>query len=110
MMHVTFAGKSLLMGDDAAEVLLAYATALAARGQADQVVIRAIGGDGNEVDVHMLLNAGTIIASESTNSTANAPDNRANVTDIRRRLGRLTAGIGPGAFPLSADVEWIDEL
>jgi hypothetical protein len=110
MMHVTFADKSLLMGDDAAEILLEYATALAASGQADQVMLRAIGGDGNEVEVHMLLNAGTIIASESTNSTTNAPDNRDNVTDIRRRLGRLTAGIGPGAFPYSADHEWLDEL
>jgi hypothetical protein len=110
MMHVTFADKSLLMGDDAAEALLAYATALAASSQADQVMLRAIGPDGNEVDVHMLLNAGTVIASESTNSTANSPDNRDNVTDIRRRLGRLAAGIGPGAFPLSPDREWIDEF
>ena len=110
MMHVTFADKSLLMGDDAAEVLLAYATALARAGEADQVTVRAIGGDGNEVDVHMLLNAGTIIASESTNSAVDAPDNRDNVTDIRRRLGRLTAGISPAVFSLPPDLEWTDDL
>jgi hypothetical protein len=111
MMHVTFADKSLLIGDEIAELLLEYATAIADRGRADQVTIRAIGSDGNEVDVHLLLDSGTIIAAESTNSTANPPDNRDNIEDIRRRIDRL---VTPPSLHESAvqigDRQWLDEF
>ncbi len=94
-MHVTFADKSLLLGDDAAHAVLDYATALADRGRADQVTVRAIGEDGNEVEVSMVLDAGTIIAAETTNATIEAPDNAFVVADLRRRLGRLTHRVAP---------------
>jgi hypothetical protein len=95
MMHLTFADKSLLIGDDAAHAVLDYATALADRGRADQVTVRAIGDDGNEVEVSLVLDAGTIIAAETTNSTIEPPDNDFMVADIRRRIGRLTHHVAP---------------
>lgn len=97
MMHVTFADKSLLLGDDAARALLDYATALADHNRADQVTLRAIGNDGNEIDVSMVLDAGTIIAAETTNATVEPPDNAFAVADIRRRLSRLTHRVTPAA-------------
>lgn len=99
MMHLTFADKSLLVGDDAAHAVLDYATALADRGRADQVTVRAIGDDGNEVEVSFVLDAGTIIAAETTNSSMEAPDNDFAVADIRRRLGRLTHQVAPAPYP-----------
>ena len=111
MMHVTFADKSLLIGDEIAELLLEYATAIADRGRADQVTIRAIGSDGNEVDVHMLFDSGTIIAAESTNSTANPPDNRENIEDLRQRIDRLVSPPGPDVTRVQiGDNRWLDEF
>jgi hypothetical protein len=108
---VTFADKSLLVGDDVAELLIEYATAIADRGRADHVTIRAIGGDGNEVDIHLLLDAGTIIAAESTNSTANPPDNRENMEDLRRRLDQLVSPPGPQVAAVQiSDRQWVDEF
>ena len=111
MMHVTFADKSLLVGDDVAGLLLEYATAIADRGRADQVTIRAIGSDGNEVDVHMLLDSGTIIAAESTNTTANPPVNRDNIEDLRRRIDRLVSPPVPEVTSVQiGDDRWLDEF
>jgi hypothetical protein len=111
MMHVTFADKSLLVGDDVADLLLQYATAIADRGRADQVTIRAIGNDGNEVDVHLLLDSGTIIAAESTNSTADPPDNLDNIEDLRQRLDRLVSRPGPQVSSTQfGERQWLDEF
>ncbi|TYL52957.1 hypothetical protein [Agromyces mariniharenae] len=113
MMHVTFADKSLLLGDDAALALLDYATALADHGRADQVTLRAIGNDGNEVDVRMVLDAGIIIAAETTNITVEPPENAFNIADIRRRLNRLVHRVAPAptrsdGFPHDGD-HWPEE-
>ena len=95
MMHLTVAGKSLFIGDDAARAVLDYATALADRGRADQVTVRAIGDDGNEVEVSFVLGAGVVIAAETTNARIEPPDNDFVVADIRRRIGRLTHRVAP---------------
>lgn len=91
MKHLTFAEQSLLIGDEAADVLLRYAKALADQGRADTVTFRVIGRDGNEVDIDMLLDGGTIMAAESTNTTATAPDNTERIADVRERLRRFEA-------------------
>ena len=95
MMHLTLAGKSLFIGDDAARAVLEYATALADRGRADQVTVRAIGDDGNEVQVSFVLDSGAVISAETTNATIEAPDNDFVVADIRRRIGRLSHRVAP---------------
>lgn len=95
MMHLTLAGKSLFIGDDAARAVLEYATALADRGRADQVTVRAIGDDGNEVEVSFVLDSGAVISAETTNATIEPPDNDFVVADIHRRIGRLTHRVAP---------------
>ncbi|MFE6256508.1 hypothetical protein [Agromyces sp. NPDC057865] len=113
MMHLTVAGKSLFIGDDAARAVLEYATALADRGRADQVTVRAIGDDGNEVEVSFVLDPGVVIAAETTNATIEPPDNDFVVADMRRRIGRLTHRVAPtprvsGGFDADGD-HWPEE-
>lgn len=111
MMHVTFAAKSLFMGDDAADVLLEYAKVLADQGRADRVTLRAIGAEGHEVDVDMLLDSGTIIAAESTNSDVIPPDNSENVAEIRRRLAMAMSPNNPKVDDVSTgEYHWLDEF
>lgn len=42
---------------------------------ADTVTLRAIGADGNEVEATFLLNSGTELMTETTNTAALAPRN-----------------------------------
>lgn len=60
MKHVMYANKSLLMGDEAADLLAEYAAALAEYGHADNVVLRAVGADGTEVDATFVLNSSSM--------------------------------------------------
>ncbi|KQZ86062.1 hypothetical protein ASD56_07305 [Microbacterium sp. Root166] len=89
MKHVTYAEKSLLMDDEAADSLLEYARVLALASRADTVSVRAIGSDGNTVDAAFLLNEASIMIVESTNSTVEAPDNREAVQYMQERIDRL---------------------
>lgn len=90
MKHVTFAEKSLLTGDDAAEMLMSYATVLGRTDGADSVTLSAIGPDGNDVEATFLLNSSTVLMVESANTTASEPDNETAVDYMRRRVQALT--------------------
>jgi hypothetical protein len=46
MKHVSYADKSLFMGDDAADTLLEYARLVADNERADTVTLRSISTDG----------------------------------------------------------------
>jgi hypothetical protein len=75
MKHVTLADKSLLLGDDAADLLVEYAKLLGQDSSADSVELHAISSDGDEVMATFLLNGGLTIVSETTTSTIPEPDN-----------------------------------
>lgn len=75
MKHVTYGDKSLLVDDDAADWLMEYARALGSAHMTDTVTLRAIGADGNEVSATFLLNAGTVLMTETASSKAEAPRN-----------------------------------
>lgn len=83
------AEKSLLMGDEVADLLLAYAQALAENSAADTVTVRAISPDGNTVDAAFLLNGASVMMTESTNSEVEAPANEEAVKYLRDRIDRL---------------------
>jgi hypothetical protein len=89
MKHIMFAEKSLLMGDDVADLLLEYAQLLAENSTADTVSVRAISPDGNTVDATFLLNAASVMMAESTNTTVEAPGNEEAVGYMRDRIDRL---------------------
>lgn len=86
MMHLTADDKSLLVGDVAAETLLRYAALLGRTGSADTVHLHAIGPDGSEVVVVLLLNSGTSLIAETTDSSLPDPQNDDAVAYMTERL------------------------
>jgi len=91
MKHVTFTGKNLLVGDDAAEVLLRYAAALSSAGEADTVQVNSISSDGDAVVATFLLSAGSLVMAETTHSALPEPDNSEIVQYMWDRVDALTA-------------------
>lgn len=85
MKHVTYAGKSLLVDDTTADLLMEYARVLALEIGSDTVTARAVGSDGNEVEATFLLNQSTVMVAESTHSSMAAPSN-ADAADYMRTL------------------------
>jgi hypothetical protein len=96
------ADKSLLVGDEAAELLLQYAALLAQISRGDSVTLRAIGVDGEEVEVGFLLNSGTVLLIESSTSRLPEPENLDAVEYMR---GRLRSFDAHGDEPVGGDIE-----
>lgn len=86
MHHLTLADKSLLIGDEAADLLLTYGAVVAQRAGGDHIAIKAFDIDGEETVAHILLSAGTTMVAESTQSLLPEPDNSALIGYIRERL------------------------
>jgi len=86
--HITIADKSLLVGNAVADALIRYAALLGQRNSADTVTIRSIGVDGEQVDAVFLLNSGTVMMAESTNSTLPEPDNSDALAYMHDQLQR----------------------
>jgi hypothetical protein len=99
MKHVTYANKSLLMGNDAADLLAEYAAALGSHQLADNVTIRALSVDGNEVDATFVLNSSSDLIAESTNSSVEPPSNEEVVAYMRDAILKITSP--PQVQPMS---------
>jgi len=89
MQHVTYADKSLLVGDDAAETLIRYAAALGRKQSSDYVRLTAISGDGDEVTATFLLSASAPLMIESAHSSLPEPDNTAAVQHMKQKISAL---------------------
>jgi hypothetical protein len=87
MKHISFGDKNLLVGDEAADLLMEYATLLANLSKADSVELHAFGADGQEVTVSFLLDAGAILSTETTHTSMNEPDNHEAIEYLRSRIG-----------------------
>jgi hypothetical protein len=88
MKHVTYAEKSLLVGDEMADVLLQYAAQLACDGHADAIDVQAISSDGDEVMATFLVGAGAPLMAETSTTTLPEPDNGDLVDRLRADLDR----------------------
>jgi hypothetical protein len=89
MKLVTFADTPLLIGNEAADLLLRYAASLANVGRADVVVLKALGAQGENVDVTFLLDAGAVMLSKQSDSQLPEPDNSTAVGYMRDRMHSL---------------------
>ncbi len=89
MKHVTYAEKSLLMDDASAETLIEYAAALANSGGADRVHLKAVGVDGNKVEVEFLLNSATVLIVESASADLDLEPNDEAVRWMESRMDRI---------------------
>jgi len=87
--HVTYAEKSLLMGDEAADLLMRYATLLGQRGSTDSVTVAALGADGNDVEAAFLLGPGAALMIETANTATPEPDNTDAVRYLADRIDEL---------------------
>jgi hypothetical protein len=90
MKHVTYGEKSLLVGDEAADLLIRYASLISEHRGSDVVTLHAIGADGNDVDASFLLNSATNLMVESASTEASEPDNRLEVGYLHERIEDLT--------------------
>lgn len=101
MHHLTMAEKSLLIGDEVADLLLAYAAVVAGTGTGDHITVHGIGTDGEQVAAQVLLNSGTTLVAESSTSLLPEPDNDEVTLYLRARLrfyGLLPDSDLPGVF------------
>jgi hypothetical protein len=105
MKHLTMGEKSLLVGDEVADLLIEYAAVLATNSRGDSVKLHAVDGDGDEVIATFLLNQGITLMAETTNSSLPEPDNSETVAYLRERIERLTS---PPAAPMDAPADRID--
>jgi hypothetical protein len=91
MKHVTYADKSLLVGDEAADTITEYSALLAKHGSADTVTLSAFGADGDDVEATFVLDQGTVLMAESTHSSIPEPDNAEAVREMREKMMRLSS-------------------
>lgn len=94
-MHLTYADKSLLVGDEIGDLLLEYAALLASNNIADTVEVRSISSDGDEVVAKFLLGEGAPLMTETTHSTLEEPDNLEAEVYVREQIARLTSSSRP---------------
>jgi hypothetical protein len=101
VIHLKIADKNLLVSDRTADLLVDYAALLGRIRSADSVTLTAIGIDGSIVDATLLLNSGTVLVAETTNSPLPEPDNTGADTYMQKRLAEY-------ADPSAADFESTD--
>jgi hypothetical protein len=89
MKHVTYGEKSLLIGDDAADLVMEYASALANEGASDIVRLNAFGADGDEVVATLLLGQGAPLMAETSTTSLTGLDNTEAVEYMRDKLEQL---------------------
>jgi hypothetical protein len=87
MKHLTYSDKKLVVGDEAADVLISYATMLANRGDADAVRFATL-RDDDVVMVTVLLSTGAPLMAEPSHNDRPEPDNSIVVDYMRERLLR----------------------
>jgi hypothetical protein len=91
MKHVTFAEKSLLVGDEVADLLMEYAALVSSSGNADTLDVRAFGADGQEVVATLLLDQGVPIIAETSHTSMIEPDNAEALEYMRERIALMTS-------------------
>jgi hypothetical protein len=101
MKHLTYADKSLLVGDEVADMLLHYSARLASANVADTVEVQAISSDGDSVTAMFLLGEGAPLMSETTTSEIPEPDNTQALEYIKNGIARLS----PAAVESEPDAE-----
>jgi hypothetical protein len=91
MKHVTYAEKSLLVGDEAADTLMEYAALVVSRGMADTVDLAAFGSDGQEVTATLLIDQGAPLMCETSNTSMQEPNNDKALEYMRGQILLLTS-------------------
>jgi hypothetical protein len=91
MKHLTYADQSVLIGDEAADVLIRFSALLAEKGHADAISLNVLGEDGDESEASFVIGSGTNLMTASTNSKIPEPDNEQGIGVMREKIERLLA-------------------
>jgi hypothetical protein len=91
MKHLTYADRSLLIGDEAADTLLRFAAELSDSDRADTVKMNAIDDVGNVVVASFVLGAGVNLMAKSMSSTYDEPDNTEALEYMRAKMDELAS-------------------
>ena len=104
MKHLTYADRSVLTGDEAADLLVQFSALLAETGHADSVTLNALGTDGDAIVAKFVLGSGTNLMSASTTSKLPEPENSEALTYMTEQIALLTTP----AAAVPSDSEWRD--
>jgi hypothetical protein len=106
MKRITYGNRSVLIGDFAAQALIAYGTALADTGRADQVTLSVLDGGDAVHEVTFVLSRGMNLSSESSAFTLPEPDNADVVAMLEDRTA-LLAGDHNAVFEPESHDQWM---
>ena len=107
--HITYADKSLLIGDETADTLIKYAAVLTQNGTADSVEAKAISSDGDNVIATFLLGPGAPLMAETAHTALPEPDNTEVTAYMQDRIDTL--GHAPTGNALDPDdaAEYVED-
>jgi hypothetical protein len=91
MKYLTYADRSVLIGDDAADLLVRYSAVLAETGHADSVALNVLSQDGDDIVASFVLGTGTNLMTASTSSKLPEPVNEDAVNYMKGKLDDLTS-------------------
>jgi len=91
MKHLTYADQSVLIGDEAADILIRFSALLAEKGHADAVSLNVLGNEGDAIVASFVLGSGTNLMAASTNSTIPEPDNTEGIDYMNAKIRLLTS-------------------
>jgi hypothetical protein len=109
MKHITFADKTLLVGDEVADLLVAYCTALANAEKADSVEVHGFNASGEEVKASFAFTPGSSLMAETIHTSLPDPGNDEAVEHIREGMQKLrgsSAVVPDESTPPNAYVEF----
>ena len=109
MKHIIYDGNTWLVGDETAEVVVAYALLLAHKETADSVDILVYDINGDRRWVTLLIGPASMMTVETSSSTLDAPDNTDPIARIRERMRQITSP--PSALPGDpGEPSYLDDL
>jgi hypothetical protein len=91
MKQIAYSARTLLVGDEVADVLVVYATLIAKQGLADAVTFNALEVNGSSVEATFILDNGANLMRETSSSPHPEPNNDAALAYLRGQLDRLTS-------------------
>jgi len=93
MKLLTYARESVLLGDAAADGLMAYAARLASLRLTDAVRLRVLTVGGSSAMAAFLLTPGVQLMTVTVESPYAEPDNEAEVATLRRRTADIVVAV-----------------
>ncbi|OUE23123.1 hypothetical protein BFL37_14280 [Clavibacter michiganensis] len=106
---MTYAARTLLVGDEMADVMMEWSAALAADGAAEALTVVAIGRDGDDVVATFQLGAGSPVMVGTSATTLPEPDNAGVVARLRALLDRRATPRPIVSEPPRADADEMPE-